>query len=750
MTNYAHSIDGKGEDEWEDLPTHLQNVGRCAADLAASFGGESFAYASGTLHDIGKVDPVVQERIRGKNVRVDHSTAGAALAIEKYGSVVGKMLAFGIAGHHAGLANGIRIGGRTRPLKERLDSFTLPAIPPGTDLSPPVREMKAPGPMTAPGFTWEFSAPFLTRMVFSCLVDADFLETEKFYRGDVGRGRYPSLETILSRLTDHMQKLSAEADKTPVNGLRSEVLDAAIQRSSDPPGLFTMTVPTGGSKTLSSAVFALRHAIAHGKRRVIIVIPYTSIIEQTADVLRKALGSDAVLEHHSAFDEELLSNRSNAERGKHDDSRWSGTRKLRLATENWDAPVIVTTAVQFFESLFANRPGKCRKLHSIAQSVVIVDEAQTMPLPLLRPCLEALRELARGYGTSVVFCTATQPAIRAEDGFQSGMEGVREIAPDPASLYQRLKRVEVKRLDTPLTEDELADQIRGAHQVLVVVNNRKQARALYHKVSDCPGARHLTTWMCAAHRRDVLAGIRADLHPDQGKPVRLISTSLIEAGVDVDFPLVYRELAGLDSINQTAGRCNREGKMNGLGTTFVFEFKDSPHKPPPDLVRYASVTDSVLRTHAGDPISLEAIKAYFTSLYWRRGDKELDSAMVGEAPGQVKGILTALAQHKSDGDYPFTDVAAAFRLISSHTVPLIVPYGAALNLVGELRKADRPGWIARKLQSYTVQIKEEERDELVSTGRAEVIRPDDFGQQFVLLADINDYQEDVGFVQVAD
>ncbi|WP_437374622.1 CRISPR-associated helicase/endonuclease Cas3 [Inquilinus limosus] len=306
----------------------------------------------------------------------------------------------------------------------------------------------------------------------------------------------------------------------------------------------TLTVPTGGGKTLASLSFALEHAVRHGLRRVIYVIPYTSIIEQTAQVFRQALGSeDDILEHHASFDWER------ARRTRPDDEAPDALAKLQRAAENWDVPVVVTTAVQFFESLFADRPSRCRKLHNIAGSVVVLDEAQTMPVHLLRPCMAAIDELARHYGASVVLCTATQPALRAVDGFENGgfaIDDERELAPDPQDLYRRLKRVAVERLPGPVDDAAIARRFAEQPQMLCIVNRRAHAQRLFAAIRDLPGAVHLSTLMCPLHRRQVLAGLRDRLR--QRLPVRLVATSLIEAGVDIDFPEVWRAAAGIDSI----------------------------------------------------------------------------------------------------------------------------------------------------------------------------------------------------------
>jgi CRISPR-associated endonuclease/helicase Cas3 len=701
----------------------------------------------GALHDVGKASPDFQRYIRGQGPSPNHSTAGAVVALNRYGDKWGCLMAFGIAGHHAGLANGLSAGGKLTPLRERLAGHPPVAPPLGVELPDAADIRQSIKDRNG------FSRAFLARMLFSCLVDADRLATEAFYAAAQGeqveRGCPLGLEVLRDRLTAHMAKKAAglEQPLSAVNELRARVLESVLGKASLPPGLFSLTVPTGGGKTLASLAFALDHAVmhagSHDMRRVIYVIPFTSIVEQTADIFRNALGSDdAVLEHHSGYDPE-------AERlGQADDEGTDGGRKLRLAAENWDRPVVVTTAVQFFESLFSNRPGRCRKVHNIAGSVIVLDEAQTLPLKFLRPCLEAVRDLALHYRCSVVLCTATQPAVLARDGFRDGLEDVQELAPDPTALYEELKRVTVIRVEEPLGVDTLADRLKQDPQGLCIVNSRRHARDLYRAIRGQPGARLLTTSLCAAHRRAVLAEIRDDLANQ--RPVRLVATSLIEAGVDISFPVVYRAEAGLDSIAQAAGRCNRHGELGtGAGQVFVFRPADNEsHKPPAELKQFAETARAILGRHA-DPLSLDAIRDYFGELYWHRdGHGALDGAMIGQGGNAKKGILPALDEARKSLDFPFADIAAAFRIIEDTQAPVIVPYGPAAaeigKLVNDLRFVKLPGAIARKLQPYVVQIPSRERKRLIDARAAEVIRPQEFGDQFVLLTNSDLYGDQDG------
>ncbi len=728
---YAHTYATAARTDWHRLSTHLHDTGARSAAFLEHFGCAELGRIAGLLHDVGKYSREFQARLSGEVGRVDHSTAGAKVALDLYGPKLGKLLAFCIAGHHAGLANGVD-GGETSALADRLTA-KVPEIDPvwesQIDLPEPALPVLKPRDTEAAGF----SAAFLTRMLFSALVDADYLDTEAWFADQEGtrpaRGMHPTLAELSRRLDAHLCAIEARAENTEVNELRREVLRHTRAKAAETPGLFSLTVPTGGGKTLISLTFALAHALRHQKARVIYVIPYMSIIEQTVEVFREALRTNEadlaefVVEHHSTFDEDRIGSREARE-------------KLRLAMENWDAPIVVTTAVQFFESLFARRPSRCRKLHNIANSVVVLDEAQTLPLAVLRPCVAAIDELARNWCTSVVLCTATQPALGEDDGFERGLPDLRELAPDPPNLYQRLKRAQIHPTGE-LDDEALAHRLRESRQVLCIVNTRRHARELYELISATEGACHLTTLMCARHRHDRLDMVRERLR--DGAPVRLVATSLIEAGVDVDFPVVWRAQAGLESIIQAAGRCNRHGRAPE-GDVFVFEpAKGEGRNPPPEIEQFAAVARGIMRQHE-DAASLDAIRSYFEQLYWVRGDN-LDAM----------GILPSLSERRSDLNFPFETIAREFKLIETPMVPVIVPYdgvngddGRAERLLNELNWVERPGWVARKLQPYTVQIPPLARSALLSAGSVTVVREELFGQQFIVLTNRDLYRTDVG------
>ncbi|MCL2162134.1 MAG: CRISPR-associated endonuclease Cas3'' [Betaproteobacteria bacterium] len=739
---YAHSTDRRDCSDWQLLDDHQTNVAELAADFAKIFGADGSAYIAGLLHDLGKYTEEVQRRVAGENIRGEHAIQGARQAIERYGKL-GTLLAYTIAGHHAGLANGRDIGTRRSSLKERLARSGTPELLPAwqTEVSLPEQcplpQDFKPHPDPALG---AFQLAFFTRMLYSCVVDADFLDTEAFY-DKVGnrpslRDSGPALAALQVELNKTLSKFKTDSE---VNRLRADILRHVRARAALAPGLFSLTVPTGGGKTLTSLAFALDHALTHQPthpfRRVIYVIPFTSIIEQNAAEFRKAfgeLGEAAVLEHHNAFDDNKLKDRNSRD-------------KLRIATENWDRPVIVTTAVQFFESLFADRSSRCRKLHNIAGSVIILDEAQTLPIKLLRPCVAAIDELARNYRCSIVLCTATQPALNANDanpaeGFPNGLTHVRELAPEPRNLYRQLERVRVTHIGEQ-DDDALTKRLKENPQVLCIVNNRRHARALFDAIREEPGARHLSTFMCARHRSQVLSAIRDDLLPENNRPCRLVSTSLIEAGMNADFPYVLRAETGLDSVAQAAGRCNREGRR-ARDDSLVHVFLAVGWSPPSELKQFAQAMRQTLRHHAGDPLSLDAIDAYFHELYWQKGEEALDAY----------DILGILKSGDIDG-IPFETIAEKFRMIDNVLRPIIVPFKAngeeespIKALLQKLRFVESPSAIARALQPYTVQVPESVFRALHDVGAVQPEEEQRFGDQFMVLANENLYDDRVGLL----
>jgi len=728
MNFYAHSTEKEDKSDWQLLLDHLNSVGKMSAEFADVFGASSMAEAQGKLHDLGKYTRAFQRRLEGGN-KVDHATWGAKVAVEHYGQA-GLLIAYAIAGHHAGLANGTNGQSRT-PLDERIRNDALPEL-----LSEWQRELALPSKLAFPhkfeikAERGAFQLTLLGRMLFSCLVDADFIDTDEFYRKIEGKEprrteHLPTLEALRDRLDYRLKSFNADSE---LNRIRADILTNVRSHADDKPGLFSLTVPTGGGKTLASLAFALDHAIKHGLQRVIYVIPFTSVVEQTAQVFRAAfgaLGDNAVLEHHCAFEEDPK-------------TAWESGDKRRLAMENWDAPIVVTTAVQFFESLFADRPSRCRKLHNIAGSVVILDEAQTLPLKFLQPCVAMLDELALNYRSSIVLCTATQPALREEDGFDNGFTKLRELAPEPPKLYEKLRRVSVRYIGS-LDDAAVAELILRREQVLCIVNNRRHARALYEAIADQPGAMHLSTLMHARHRRQVLADVRLRLK--DGKPCRLVSTSLIEAGVDVDFETVLRAEAGLDSIAQAAGRCNREGKRSRENSeTLVFACPD--WAPPPDLKQAAQAFQTTLRKmkseEQDDLLSLDAVRSYFQELYWQKGDEALDA----------HDLLGLLRGSKLES-LPFETLALKFRMIENAMKPVIVPFDPYTGHIDPdaaqaLRDLEYAPSVARKLQAFTVQVPQIAFDAMRLAGAISPVAAERYGDLFMRLENSDLYHRDFG------
>ncbi|MDV2481639.1 CRISPR-associated helicase Cas3' [Methanoculleus sp. Wushi-C6] len=710
---YAHSTDAPDKQDWQLLSVHLQNVADIASDFANTFHAGDIAYAGGLLHDIGKYSADFQRRLEGARIRVDHSTAGAREVGVLYPKQFSRILEYIITGHHGGLLN---YGSSESGLEERLGNKFLP------DYSAYRDEIRAPDlagfrPAVRPvqkraGFT----IAFFTRMLYSCLVDADSLDTEAFSDPATAsvRGRYESFETLSRKFDEHMATLLSGVEETPINRQRREIYEQCREMAALPQQMFTLTVPTGGGKTLSSMAFALEHVQRHGLERIFYVIPYTSIIEQNAAIFRKIFGSRNVLEHHSNFDPNTLS----------DDDIESLEQFLKLSAENWDMPITVTTNVQFFESLFSNKRSRCRKIHNLARSVIILDEAQMLPTDYLRPCLQALSELVRNYGSTVVICTATQPKLG--ELLDECLRPI-EIMRSPRDLYKMFQRVNVNDLG-PLSDEELTARLQGHRQVLCIVNTRAHAQHLHDALSEHGRCYHLSARMCPAHRRKQLKEIKDLLK--EGADCRVVSTQLIEAGVDIDFPIVYRATAGIDSVAQAAGRCNREGKAE-RGEVYVFRSTERYGQATSWQRLTAEVGRMVMDTY-DDPLSLPAVESYFQKLYSYKGDGGLDQ----------EEILPSFERGAGDLAFPFEDVGWKFSIIEQGTKDLVIPYGKeGRRLVDELRTSESPWKYARRLQGYTIAIYPNEFRELERAGEIDL-----FGDRFYVLNDISKYSEETGLI----
>ncbi len=732
---WAHSPNARGEPH--DLRDHLESVAAMAERFAEPFEAGGWGYLAGLWHDLGKFSEAFQRHIRAAGsegaheaeVRgaVDHASAGAQHAVSRW-TVLGHLVAYAIAGHHSGLLDAIsdgaclerRLRKSVEPWQQGLNDLAkekLPELPPFLKRALSQRQQD---PKRA-----AFSCAFFARMVFSCLVDADFLDTEAFLSPETTKQRavWPSdiLTRMKSALDSYVGRLPA---KGPVDVRRRDLREACLRRAGDSPGLFSLTAPTGAGKTLSSLTFAIEHALTHGLHRIVYVMPFTTIIEQNAAVFRMVFADlcssghpDPVVEHHSALELDQESAAS------------------RLASENWNAPLVVTTSVQFYESLFGNRASRCRKLHNLARSVIVLDEAQKLPVDYLAPCLLAMEELTSSYGATVVLCTATQPAVQQREDFSIGLQGVREIVPEPQRLYRDFKRVEVRDLGN-VADTELVERLLKEEQVLCILNTRRHARDLYRMIVQDRKAIHLSAAMCPEHRTQVLETVRCRL--ERGEPCRVVSTQLVEAGVDLDFPVVYRSLAGVDSIAQAAGRCNRNGRRP-IGTTYVFR---SQHALSEAFLR--ETTEAALQLlGAGrtpplyqDILSPEAVEHYFRLYYWNQQQR-----------WDARGIVDRF-KLGSHTDLPFLfdfrSAAESFHLIDDLGKPVIVPWGElGRSLCRHLRTGRGHPRIdlLRSLQRFIVEVP-------TRTWYAELNRSIELvdDRYAVLMAPETHYAEDVGLV----
>lgn len=687
--------------EGQSIEAHLKGTGELAETFAAEFGAAANGKLCGLAHDIGKYSDEFQLRLRGGK-KVDHATAGA---IECF-KIKAAFEAVCVIGHHSGLPN---VGHKDADTTESQTFFgrKLRAEQGGI----PDYRKNWNGHIALPQDYFRpsgrgFATAFYIRMLYSCLVDADYIDTETFMNGDAGRGNYEPLSALCDKLTAYISKWNNPTREIDI--LRQKNLNSCIEKASAPRGIFSLTVPTGGGKTVASMAFALNHAVANSMKRIIYVIPYTSIIEQNAKVFRDILGQENVVEHHSSVSYELSENADELE------------YRSALATENWDAPVIVTTAVQFFESLYANRSSKCRKLHNIANSVIIFDEAQMIPSNNLRPCVAAIAELVRAYNATAVLCTATQPAIDEMLLEYSKKESVVELCPDVDGMFEKFRRTSFEK-EGRLTTDELVSRLESQQQVLCIVNTRKFAQEVYEALPS-EGRFHLSTLMCPVHRKQKLDEIRERLK--SGKTCRVVSTSLIEAGVDVDFPRVFREMAGLDSILQAAGRCNREGKRSAESSIVtVFESENKVNKL---IAVNRDAAEETVRDWT-QPNTTSTIERYFKAYrdFLRNDDKS--------------GVMTASEKGISGCGLPFEWIAKEFKLIDQNTFTVYISVGEGKELISRLREGERSRELYRKAGMYSVSIYENHFNALINAGAAEP-----FGEDAAFLTDCSLYSDEKG------
>jgi len=682
-TLFARTTEGPPS-EWQLLADHLHAVAVLAARFCEPFQSAEWGRLAGRWHDIGKALPEFQQRLRGQSIKVDHAAVGAAFAARQ--RLV--PLAFAIAGHHSGLPNRTDSQGENRPLAQRIESGAqgLDRIDIQDIAAPPEQTAKPPSFLehATDGNARLRHVEFWTRFLFSALVDADRLDAESFQSPEAGFARqgFDSIVSLRERLdafiARKVEAIPPDQRNSSVNTVRARVLADCRSAAALAPGAFALTAPTGAGTTLAGLAFALHHAELHDLRRVIVVIPYTSIIEQNAAQYEAAVGQSNVVQHHSGFDVDAQS--ANLDLRTRE--------RLERATENWDAPIVVTTSVRFFESLFASSPGQCRRLHNVSRSVILLDEVQSLPPGFLLPIVDGLSELTRNYGCSVVLSTATPPSLAKTESMPLGLESVRPILRDVPEIFRQLRRVQFEWPDpgAPAVDwSSLAQEIAPHHQVLAVVHTRADARRLAQELRERTNDEvlHLSALMCGAHRSNVLGRVRELLRA--GRPCRLVSTQLIEAGVDVDFPLVYRCLGGMDSIVQAAGRCNREGRLE-KGRVVLFR---APSKPPPGTPRKAlEATEALMARHgtAFVPDDVAVIDAYFRSLYFR---ETLDAANIQAERQQ----------------FNFENVGRLFHLIEDgYTQSLVVPYCDALARLAEIRTSGPSRASMRRLQPYLVNI----------------------------------------------
>lgn len=677
----------------QTVEEHLAHTAALARDFGAIMGLGEAGELVGYAHDSGKFQSSFQKYIRGEyRGRVDHSTPGAvALSLGKYSPQMKLAGAFCVAGHHAGLPDlgsgvdtekdGTLCGRIKKGLKVRETCETcgrLAHLPENADF--PESSMDAMDEMMT------------TRMLFSCLVDADFLDTEAFmFGGAVERGRFHSIEELHDRFFEALNDKGYLSPGNALNEKRCEILQRCIEMGESTPGVYSLTVPTGGGKTVSSLAFALRHARIHHKRRIIYVIPYLSIIEQTADVFRSFLGEEDILECHSSVE--------------YDDEDETAEKK-KLASENWDAPIIITTSEQFWESLYANRTSKCRKLHNIAESVIIFDEAQMLPRNFLKPCLKALEELTVRFGCTGVLCSATQPELA-----KYMKRPPTEIMTGIPELYDFFRRVRFEN-DGRLTYDDVAEAMRGHTQALCIALTKSEAREIADRLDD-RDTFYLSTNLCPAHRKQVIQEMKMRLKEE--RPCRVVSTSVISVGVDIDFPVVYLEKTGLDSLIQGAGRCNREGRRPlAKSVAHLFETEKSAGLTFMQMEReLMKKTENKI----ADISSPEAIRYYFKQLY--------EAEDFGEHSSLDDKEIEKLAEKRA-----YREIGQVFHLIDTHTKSMLIPYDEeARRIIESLRLGIRTRDLLRRAAQYIVNVNYSSKYEspfsrLIANGQAEMLPND--------------------------
>ena len=659
--------------------THQQGVAALASNFADGFGCGELAQIMGLLHDKGKEQLEWQKYIQGLvKSGPHHAYVGACIAQKQYPQIA-PLIAQPIAGHHRGLYDYCDYA-------EVIKSDVPDDVTIGEKI-----------PFAFPKFPKmePYDYHHLVRMMFSCLVDADSLDTESFMDTEQAklRGCHTTMEELLGKMEQHLLELRINAQDTEVNRIRNYVQVQCVKESQGKTGFYSLTVPTGGGKTLASVLWALHHAVRNHHQRIVIAIPYTSIIVQTASTLKRIFGDENVLEHHSNLNPEDIKDRELRER-------------LQLATENWDYPIVVTTNVQLFESLFSNKRSGCRKLHNIVNSVIILDEVQTLPLGFYKPIVHTLDTLHRLFGVSVLFTTASQPIlsgrIEGANPYASfdALTEVHEIIPSEARLHDKLRRVDIKFMEGSRTYDEIVKELTKNPKVLCIVNTRKDAKELFDRLPKEGICLHLSRMMCPSHVSDTIKRVKEVLEEGGDEPIRVVATQLIEAGVDIDFPVVYRQEAGLDSILQAAGRCNREGKL-GISDTYVFSLGKEHSLPPGFISQTNNARLNMGKDH--DWFSPEAMRCYFRQLHSRMDN--FDSK-------QIKELL-----YKPECE--FEKAACQFRLIDDNATSVIVNWNGSINFYKQLISQGPSYSLMKKLAQYSVNIRERDFKKLQSMGAIE-------------------------------
>ena len=721
---------------WQPLRTHLVNVAEKACSFAEPFSLGAEAYRAGLLHDLGKYGQVFQRRLRGYGSGINHWSAGAYEAYRAKAQAA----AFAIDGHHKGIPALGELQNLLRAYQQGSDLLQFGITETLAELVGLAQAdgLALPRERSSERFCKSFASAFYTRFVFSCLVDADFLDTESHFKPVTATMR-PTLSLDADEsLRILLAVLRAKPAQGEVNRRRRQLLQDCLSKGQTSPGLFTLTAPTGSGKTLSSLAFALQHIARHNSplpvtdpgrlRRIIVVIPYTTVIEQTAREYRKLFepqfGPDYVLEHHSAVAPRL----TEADRDR--DAEEARLRRARLAAENWDSPIVITTSVQFFESLSSNRTSDCRKLHNIARAVILFDEVQTLPPKLVPSLLSAVNLLVKDFGATAVFGTATQPAFECASSAILGGWKPLPIASDAEALAESMRRtrIEIAPPGREMTWQEVASAMGDPHQprqALCVVNATKDARTLFQLLKESAEGDHcfhLSSRMCAAHRQFKLKEIRRRLDPDRDEPCLLVSTQLIEAGVDVDFPVVWRALGPLDSIIQSAGRCNREGRSPEPGPVHVFRPADGG-LPRGAYEIAMKRTEAFLASNPGIEHNLhlpETYRAYFASLYRDLGCESADQDPAFTASEELR----------------FPDATEACRLIGNETRGVLVPMHhengslgpwaqEGIRLIEAIRNQhylDRD--LARRCQRFTVNLFQRDFERAEREGTIIPLTPD--------------------------